>query len=171
MRHTLVCHPEMPCDAVRRIDVDLAEDGRFSYVVTGNITAIRLPPPALPVRTDGLWQTTCFEFFARPTGGMAYREFNFSPSGAWAAYDFDAYRDGMRGADIVVPEIVLHIAEDRLVLTGSISIDRDLQIGLSAVIEEKSGIKSYWALAHPAGKPDFHHSDCFVIELAASKRP
>lgn len=40
-----------------------------------------------------------------------------------------------------------------------------LQIGLSAVIEEMDGTKSYWALAHPAGKPDFHHPDCFTLEL------
>ena len=29
----------------------------------------------------------------------AYREFNFSPSGAWAAYEFDDYRAGMRNVD------------------------------------------------------------------------
>jgi len=39
------------------------------------------------------------------------------------------------------------------------------RLGLSAVIEEKTGRKSYWALAHPAGKPDFHHSDCFALEV------
>ena len=33
------------------------------------------------------------------------------------------------------------------------------------VIEEINGRKSYWALKHPAGKPDFHHPDCFALEL------
>jgi hypothetical protein len=37
--------------------------------------------------------------------------------------------------------------------------------GVSAVIEEANGAKSYWALAHPPGKPDFHHPDCFRLEL------
>ena len=46
-----------------------------------------------------------------------------------------------------------------------------LHIGLSAVIEEEGGRKSYWALAHPPGPPDFHHPDCFTLELAAPKRP
>ena len=43
-----------------------------------------------------------------------------------------------------------------------------VRLGLSAVIEETSGRKSYWALAHPPGKPDFHHADCFAFEFSAS---
>jgi hypothetical protein len=46
-----------------------------------------------------------------------------------------------------------------------------LLIGLAAVIEEESGTKSYWALAHPAGAPDFHHEDCFAAELPAADEP
>jgi hypothetical protein len=41
------------------------------------------------------------------------------------------------------------------------------RLGLSAVIEEANGRKSYWALAHPPGKADFHHSDCFAYKLPA----
>jgi hypothetical protein len=41
-------------------------------------------------------------------------------------------------------------------------------LALSAVIETLDGAKSYWALAHPPGKPDFHHADCFAIELPAA---
>jgi hypothetical protein len=42
-----------------------------------------------------------------------------------------------------------------------------LLLGLSAVIEETSGAKSYWALAHPPGRPDFHHADGFALMLDA----
>jgi hypothetical protein len=42
---------------------------------------------------------------------------------------------------------------------------RNLHVGLSAVVKETSGRQSYWALAHPSGKPDFHHSDCFALEV------
>jgi hypothetical protein len=42
------------------------------------------------------------------------------------------------------------------------------EAGLSAIIEELDGTKSYWALAHPPGKPDFHHADCFALRLAAA---
>ena len=36
---------------------------------------------------------------------------------------------------------------------------------ISAVIEESDGTKSYWGLNHPPGEPDFHHPDCFVLDL------
>jgi len=39
------------------------------------------------------------------------------------------------------------------------------RVGLSAVIEESDGTKSYWALAHGSDKPDFHDPDCFVARL------
>ena len=44
-------------------------------------------------------------------------------------------------------------------------------VALSAVIEETDGAKSYWALAHPPGPPDFHHPDCFALTLPAPDTP
>jgi len=38
----------------------------------------------------------------------------------------------------------------------------------STTFEETNGRLSYWALAHPPGKPDFHHPDCFALELPAA---
>jgi hypothetical protein len=49
---------------------------------------------------------------------------------------------------------------------SSLQIDGTWRIGLAAVIEETSGHKSYWALAHPQGKADFHHSECFALEFS-----
>ena len=46
--------------------------------------------------------------------------------------------------------------------------DAPWRLGLSAVIEETTGRKSFWALAHPPGKADFHHPDCFAFELPAA---
>lgn len=48
-------------------------------------------------------------------------------------------------------------------------LDEPWQLGLSAVIEERNGRMSYWALAHPPGEPDFHHPDCFALELPAAR--
>ena len=42
---------------------------------------------------------------------------------------------------------------------------RGLRLGLAAVIEDKAQVLSYWALKHPAEKPDFHHAGSFVVEL------
>jgi hypothetical protein len=50
---------------------------------------------------------------------------------------------------------------------ATIAVDAETKwdLGLSAVLEEKDGTKSYWALAHPAEKPDFHARNCFVAKL------
>ena len=45
------------------------------------------------------------------------------------------------------------------------------QLALSAVIEEIDGTKSYWALAHAPGPPDFHNRDCFIATLPAPDSP
>jgi hypothetical protein len=44
-----------------------------------------------------------------------------------------------------------------------------LRLGLAAVIEDETSRLSYWALSHPAEKPDFHHADSFTVCLAAVK--
>jgi predicted GIY-YIG superfamily endonuclease len=128
---------------------------------------IRIPSSVARQRLDGLWRTTCFELFVQQPKG--YAEFNFSPSGDWAAYRFSGYRDGMRNLAMrTAPTIQALVSGDRL--TVSISLDRtamsqDCTFALSAVIEELDGTKSYWALAHPPGDPDFHHPTCFAATL------
>ena len=120
-------------------------------------------------RADELWKTTCFEAFLKNPGSEGYREWNFSPSGQWAAYDFTARRDGRSNAKVAAPYIRV---EDNLIwwaMGVTIAVDAELEwaLGLSAVLEEKDGTKSYWALAHPPGdKPDFHDPLCFKAELS-----
>ncbi len=171
MRHVLVPHRECPPDAVESVEVVVgprsAAQLRLRYVVTGRMGDLLVPAPADPERTDDLWRTTCFEAFAGPAGADSYVEFNFSPSTRWAVYGFDRYREDATKPDVLAPRIEgrhgerhyeLHVAFD---LPG----EGPWRLALSAVIEETSGVKSYWALKHPAGKPDFHHADGFVLEL------
>ena len=173
MRLALVCHPDTPCAAVARIEVEVARAGQgalaLTYALTGAIGDLAIPPPAAPDRTDELWRRTCFEAFVRPGAGEAYFEVNLSPSTQWAAYRFSGYRDGMAGAEIAAPRIEVRRADDRLELRAHLALpqsaDAPWALGLSAVIEEASGAKSYWALAHPPGRPDFHHADGFAAEL------
>ncbi len=127
-----------------------------------------IPPGAEPARADELWRTTCFEVFLGEADADNYREWNFAPSGEWAAYDFTAYRAGMANADIGAAPYIR--VEDNLTwwtLGATIALDTGWQsaLGLSAVIEERDGTKSYWALAHAAGPPDFHDRDCFIAQL------
>jgi hypothetical protein len=145
----------------------------LTYAVSGTISDLRMPPVAEPVRTDELWRHTCFEAFIRGAADAEYYEFNLAPSTQWAAYQFDAYRSGMRhAAGISTPAIQVTPGTDGFTLRALLDLGRSglpgnapWRLGLSAVIEETSGRQSYWALAHPPGKADFHHSDCFAVEL------
>ena len=142
----------------------------IEYVIVGDIGSLNIPGIVKSTRSDNLWLQTCFECFAMTDEGM-YGEFNFSPSTCWAAYSFSSYREHMTPALGKIPVIQIHETEARFALTAKLELAAFLPfppkcLGLSAVIEEKDGTKSYWALAHPPGKPDFHHRDCFALELA-----
>jgi hypothetical protein len=106
-------------------------------------------------------------------GVPAYREFNFAPSGQWAAYAFKDYRDGLPLSPDSNPQIQMRGIGNRLEVDAlirreclpPIQKNTRLLLGLSAVIEEEGNIFSYWALRHPSTRPDFHHPDSFVLEL------
>jgi hypothetical protein len=178
MRQALKLHPDSLCSAATHIEADVALSRAGSlilrYFVAGKISDLHMPPVTAGSRTDGLWQHTCFEAFVRTSLGAGYYEFNFAPSTQWAAYWFSGYRTGMRVAtEISAPHIEVQSSRECYRLQASLELDRlsDLRLdagwrlGLSALIEETSGRKSYWALAHPPGKADFHHPDCFAYEL------
>jgi hypothetical protein len=173
MQTWLWSHPSCPSAIADRIDVDVERLSatllRFRYVVVGRIDDLVLPSPAPPLRANNLWQTTCFEAFLAPGQAPGYRELNFSPSSQWAAYDFLAYRDGMVQAPLpAAPETEISVRADRLELTVALSLDlsrETYRLGLAAVLEERGGGKSYWALNHPGGAPDFHHPACFDVDL------
>ena len=163
----LVPHPATPSPGLQVQVQARRRDGVLSleYRVNGPVAALRLPAPAARERTDGLWRTTCFEAFAGR--GEGYAEYNLSPSGGWAAYGFDAYREGMAPLAQAAPLIVTRQTAETVVLTADVSLptDADGRFGLTAVIETLDGAISYWALAHPSDKPDFHHPDSFVLDL------
>jgi hypothetical protein len=174
MRQTLRLHPDSLCAAATRIEADVARPHPsgliLSYIVSGRISDLRLPPVVAPERADELWRHTCFEAFVRPSTGSAYYEFNFSPSTQWAAYQFSNYHSRMRVAtEIAAPRIEVRSTGESCTLQVALELDGvslPWRLGLSAVLEETNGRKSYWALAHPPGKPDFHHADCFALELS-----
>lgn len=171
---SLVRHPDTPCAAVRAIDVVVGRnpDGLLlRYTVTGAIAALRIPAVAAPRRADRLWEHTCLEAFAGADDG-SYREFNFSPSGAWAAYGFDRYRERSGWTCPVDLRADVERTDDRLELAivlpaSALPSGGSSTLALSAVIESADGSLSYWALRHPAGRPDFHHRDGFALPLDA----
>ena len=167
MRLPLIPHPTCS-PAGLTLEVEARRAGRvlsLEYVVAGPVEMVRWPQAAARARTDELWRTTCFEAFVRTADG--YVEYNLSPSGAWAAYRFDGYREGMRRLEITAPFIVTRMAPGRFGLTVDVDLPEDATdaVGLTAVVEGVGGAIAYWALAHPSDKPDFHHSDSFALEL------
>ena len=195
-RLTLRCHPATPAPMVRAIEAHatIRPDGSLAitYRLWGEMAHLRIPAPQLPDRTAALWEHTCFEAFVATANGSAYREFNFSPSGQWAAYAFSDYRRrDESAAPGTPPQITSRRLAGRLELAAIVAPDAlppgavTLRLGLSAVVEAADapqmkgpmaqnplrdtvdGSHSYWALQHPAARPDFHHRAAFTLELAA----
>jgi hypothetical protein len=171
---SMKCHPATSADTVTAITVDyeIQPDGRLwlRYFIDCDLGNLVLPPAAEAKRTDGLWKTTCFELFLREPDSSRYFEFNFSPSSQWAAYRFDDYREGMADWHTPRPDISDDASDTHYALEAVITLpfsgNRGWEVSLSAVVHERGDIKSYWALNHRDGLPDFHHRDCFALKLA-----
>ncbi len=171
----LIRHPHFPAAATRGIQVSAALSARglsIRYLLDADPRGLAIPATAAPERVEGLWRHTCFEAFVMGDDAPAYREFNFSPSGAWQAYAFHAYRRGGPLAAAATPRIARDAQAETglnvLLPASDLPTGLHLRLGLSAVIEAADGSLSYWALRHPPGQPDFHHSDCLALELARS---
>lgn len=168
----LASHPSTPCDFIHALSVQAKPSGdslRLTYVVSGDVQRLTVPESRPAARVDGLWRATCFEIFLRPHGSQAYQEFNFSPSGEWAGYSFTGYRQGMTALDQPRPPRINCVCtaqrlEIDVQLHSPLLIQRDLRAALSAVLKHSDGQISYWALAHPPAKPDFHDAAGFVAE-------
>lgn len=180
---TLLCHPATPAPVVRALEASasMRADGglTLAYRVWGDMARLLIPMTGASERTDLLWEHTCFEAFVAGAGEPAYREFNFSPSGQWAAYAFSDYRQ--RDDALVLskaPQITCSLFAGRLEIEARLAHEGlpnsagGLQIGLAAVIEAADvvdGSHSYWALHHPALRPDFHHREAFTLELSGPR--
>jgi hypothetical protein len=170
----LVPHPSTPGAAVRGVHAAAARTahGRLElrYRIEGDLERLRIPPRRAPAPGERLWQHLCCEVFvasaAAPAGAGPYSEFNFSPSGEWAAYAFERYREG---GPLAVSDPGIAVRTDgTLELSASVEVDAaaKLRVALCVVVEELDGALSYWALRHPAPRPDFHHPDGFALEIA-----
>jgi hypothetical protein len=177
MQLNLTSHPTAPPSQPDfKVWASVDHAGAFGATATTNIwfgigapaSRFVIPETDEPSRSNELWQTTCLEAFLKEGGAHSYQEWNFAPSGDWAAYAFQGYRDGKTDLEVAAPPYIR--MEDNLTwwtLGATIAVEagKNWHFNLAAVLEEKDGTKSYWALAHVPEKPDFHHADCFNAKL------
>ena len=180
--HPLQCHPATPAGLALTLSVVVSptQQGlQLVYVVAGNMAALRTPASTKFRPADGLWQHTCLEAFVSVDGEAGYRECNFSPSGQWAMYRFASERIRAAADEGTEAPTVLHttLNADQMTLTAELPWSAlpaqapEIRVGLSAVIEEADGRLSYWALHHPAERPDFHHPAGRCLRLALPHKP
>lgn len=173
----LVGHPDNAECLPARVEVSLARQAEtlaIDYRCHGYNYDLDIPTPHHPAPANALWQTTCCELFAGPLGETAYREFNFSPSGQWAAYDFSAQRTGARPVALSSPP-VLSFARSEQTMTLAVTLPLAAlppaaawRLALAVILADRAGRRGYWALAHPPGPPDFHHPSGFALSLTSA---
>jgi hypothetical protein len=182
MEVRLIPHPNAMPTAEFSVRIDVQRVGAvlsLRYELHGKVGLLADKPFRERVRTDELWRSTCFEAFIAGSMPGRYHELNFDLDGAWAAYSFDGYRGDMRDTP-VTPDTDFYgesygWCQVRARIDYSSLADlagpEPWQLGLTAVIEEADGTKSYWALHHPRDEPDFHHAGGRVLELPAATAP
>jgi hypothetical protein len=178
VRFDLQPHPAAPPGSVRRVMVSMGRDGetlRVRFRIPDDPSQLDLPATKEPRRADGLWERTCFEVFIREEGAEHYYEYNLSPSTEWALYRFESYRSGRWDSAMPGPVVKVSIRPTRFELSARIWAPplalANWRVGISAVVQESDGAKSYWAIAHPPGEPDFHHPSCFALQLPPGPDP
>jgi hypothetical protein len=145
----------------------------IEYQLFGDMNGISIAPPASePSRQFQLWEATCFEFFLGIPGDLNYWEFNLSPSGDWAVFALDDYRQGLRDelafnslpfqVDRYPNYITLRLEFD---VSELILAEQDLELAVTTVIKSSQDDLSYWAIAHSGQEADFHLRDSFAIKL------
>lgn len=171
----LAPHPDNPATPLRGVAAQARRSPEgglaLTYYLEGDLRRLRVPAPC-PARIGrDLWRHTCCEAFIGEAGRTDYHEFNLSPSGEWMAHAFARYREGAMLSDQRLdPQIAVQRTAQTLELSALIDLRRipvsgRIRLGLSVVAEDEDGGLSYWALKHPAGKPDFHHRDALALEL------
>ena len=172
--------PSGEAEALAENRVSGSVDRRGNSLAVGfhlrDTASLDIPPPAVvPERRHELWRATCFEVFLARPGESGYREVNLSPAGHWNIYRFIGYRQGME-EERAVAALPFQVVARAGVLTLDVVIDLTalglkeaaIEVGLSAVLLERTGRVTYHALAHPGaaeGQPDFHRREGFRLHL------
>ncbi|MDQ7988471.1 MAG: DOMON-like domain-containing protein [Candidatus Dactylopiibacterium sp.] len=173
-------HPASPPHAALTAHARAARQGdelHLTFEVRAPAGLLRLPAPAArPAFTDGLWRHTCCEAFVGTPEAEAYREFNLSPSGDWAAYAFSAYRAREAWSPATTPRLHCSPGPAGFTLVATVPAELlpaggDWSLGLSVVLEDRAGALAYFALHHAAPQPDFHARAARCLRLDRKNAP
>ncbi len=168
--------PFNPINKSLRLNVELQiEDNclTLTYDLYDPENLILIPYPESPTtRVIGLWESTCFELFIREKREDHYFEFNFSFKEKWNCFYFPKPNAHLTEWPTDLLPSISRLTPHQLEVNIPLSIFKKgfwqpgrMQLGISAVLEDLQGDLSYWALAHPDNKPNFHHFDSFLINL------
>jgi hypothetical protein len=166
-----------PALADLRLDVGVQLEPaqlRIHYRLEGPLHRLAIPAThsGPPQRRDGLWQATCFEAFIAQADQPGYWEINLSPSGDWNVYRLDGYREGLRAEAAIQAlawtaqrspqQLHLDLCVPLAPLVGERQPSPALELGITAVLQERNGSCSYWAIRHTGPEADFHRRDSFI---------
>jgi len=143
-----------------------------------DMTTLDLPSVVeIPQRKMQLWESSCFEFFLKPTQKNCYWEFNLSPDRNWNCLKLNSYRN-LEGEEAQVKLLDIQIEESSLnlfrlkvtfdlktipELYQTIQEDKQFKIGPAAILKTKKGRLTYWANSHSQDEPDFHNKRNFAF--------
>ncbi|MCR9164604.1 MAG: hypothetical protein ACE37F_13810 [Nannocystaceae bacterium] len=161
-------HPSCRDAVVQAVTVEIRRDAqgaRLEATFVDDDARLALPEIALdPLR---LWEHTCVELFGIGVQGPRYVEWNVSPTGQVARFEFADYRKRTR---VTFPSS-LSVSVERRAATAVVIAEgvfglRNMTAGaVTAVVRSGQGSVAYWALSHPRPEPDFHDPAGFVLPL------
>lgn len=145
---------------------------KVSYTLEGASTRLMNWKPAKEEsqreRKDGLWRSTCFEFFWS-FDGISYYEMNLSESGDWNFYLFEDYRS--RSSSTVpnfIKSLTVSSEGERFSLEVTLESDRswsEVKSHNISLVFVADGRQDYFALAH-RDQPDFHAKEIWQGKIS-----
>ena len=144
----------------------------ITYKLTDASKIVSLDPHSNPTRQFDLWEHTCFEFFLGLKNSSQYWEFNLSLAGHWNIFHFLKYRENI-AEEMAFSSLPFRVSQQNDILELHLEVNlqpiilphQSLDVGITAVIEDRNHQLSYWALTHPAQAADFHQRDSFLISI------
>ena len=175
MRQALKLHPDPLCFAATHIEVDVARPRAGSlmlcYFVTGKINDLAMPPVVAPCAPMSFGGTPASRHSSAAPRVPAITNSTLRPrpngqpigsavTGAGCVLRPRSARPGLQCNR--VPSATLCEPRWNWISCRACHAMRHVASRSFGGYRRDEWPQSYWALAHPPGKPDFHHSDCFA---------